>query len=135
MIRENWSLKFSAVFIICSLNESDDSPGDNIPSSISIISSLKPSSPATNQLKVLNREVIDSQKADNAMKQSKDIGVCVKPIHFNYSRTLDLIEFIELNRLLGVTSFTFYNTSISPQTNCVLEHYNRIGIVQVMNKI
>ena len=31
------------------------------------------------------------------------IGVCVKPLHFTYNKTLELLQFIELNRILGVS--------------------------------
>ena len=31
------------------------------------------------------------------------IGVCVKPIHYNYNKTFQFIQFIELNKLLGVS--------------------------------
>ena len=31
------------------------------------------------------------------------IGVCVKPIHFNFNKTFQFIQFIELNMLLGVS--------------------------------
>ena len=31
------------------------------------------------------------------------IGVCVKPLHFTYNKSLELLQFIELNRLLGVS--------------------------------
>ena len=31
------------------------------------------------------------------------IGVCVKPLHFSYNKSLELLQFIELNRILGVS--------------------------------
>ena len=34
---------------------------------------------------------------------TSSIGVCVKPIHFKYNKTLEILQFIELNRILGVT--------------------------------
>jgi len=48
---------------------------------------------------------------------ASDIGVCVKPIHFDYDKTLEIIEFIELNKILGVTKFTFYNHTMSEGKN------------------
>lgn len=30
-------------------------------------------------------------------------GVCVKPLHFHYNKSLELLQFLEMNRLLGVT--------------------------------
>ena len=36
---------------------------------------------------------------------ANSLGVCVKPVHFHYNKTYQLIQFIELNRLLGVSRF------------------------------
>ena len=33
------------------------------------------------------------------------IGVCVKPLHFTYNKTMELLQFIELNRILGVSRY------------------------------
>ena len=33
------------------------------------------------------------------------IGVCVKPLHFSYNKSLELLQFIELNRILGVSRY------------------------------
>lgn len=34
-----------------------------------------------------------------------------------------MLEFLELNNLLGVSHFTFYNHTIGPKAGCVLKHY------------
>jgi hypothetical protein len=34
-----------------------------------------------------------------------------------------MLEFLELNSLLGVSHFTFYNHTIGPKATCVLKHY------------
>ena len=63
-----------------------------------------------------------------------DIGVCVKPIHFHYNKTFELIEFIELNKILGVSKFTFYNHTMSDEVGCVLDYYmNQENEVSVMS--
>lgn len=51
------------------------------------------------------------------------IAICVKPFHFNYDQALYLMEYLELNTLLGVSHFTFYNHTIGPQATCILNHY------------
>lgn len=38
-------------------------------------------------------------------------------------QALYLLEFLELNSLLGVTHFTFYNHTIGPKASCILQHY------------
>ena len=44
---------------------------------------------------------------DDCDKNADDLlfppGVCVKPLHFHYNKTLELLQFIEMNRILGVT--------------------------------
>ena len=56
----------------------------------------------------------------------------VKPIHYDYKLTLELIEFIELNKILGVNKFTFYNHTMSKEVSCVLEKYISEGNVEVL---
>uniref|UniRef100_A0A182Q3Q4 Glycosyltransferase family 92 protein n=1 Tax=Anopheles farauti TaxID=69004 RepID=A0A182Q3Q4_9DIPT len=41
----------------------------------------------------------------------------------NTDNALYLLEFLELNNLLGVSHFTFYNHTIGPKASCVLQHY------------
>lgn len=43
-------------------------------------------------------------------------------------QSLQMLEFIELNSLLGMDHITFYNDSISSTTNCILNHYIREGL-------
>lgn len=49
------------------------------------------------------------------------IGVCVKPLHFTYNKTLELLQFIELNRILGVSRRAFHHQIfvhlVGPKTN------------------
>ena len=60
------------------------------------------------------------------------VGVCVKPMHFHYNKSLELLEFLELNKMLGVTKFTLYNDTVSEEVNCLLEHYIKEGSVVVL---
>ena len=79
-----------------------------------------------NHSKITNRlPVINSHNGGTGTKQVKNenIGVCVKPIWGNYSKTLEIVEFIELNKLLGVSKFFIYNESISDEVSCVLNYY------------
>lgn len=43
--------------------------------------------------------------------------------HSTLLQALYLLEFLELNGLLGVTHFTLYNHTIGPKASCVLNHY------------
>jgi hypothetical protein len=62
-----------------------------------------------------------------AQKKSKEadqsMGLCVKPLHNQYNRAVWLVEFIQLYNLLGVTHFVFYNHSIGPDVQRVLEYF------------
>lgn len=42
------------------------------------------------------------------------------------------MEFIELNRILGVEHFTFYNHTIGEQVNCILKDYVNKNIVTLL---
>ena len=102
IIRENWNLKYSACFITCPLTV-HTSPGSKerfIPEAVSIIPEKSSNPKITNRLPVLN-----SQNGGTGTYEvnKTDVGVCVKPIHFHYNKTLELLQFIELNRILGVT--------------------------------
>lgn len=43
-------------------------------------------------------------------------------------QALHLLEFIELNAILGFTHFTFYNHTIGPKASCILENYMNDGV-------
>ena len=61
----------------------------------------------------------------------ESFAVCVKPFH-EYDNVNQILEFIELNRILGVEHFTFYNNTVSPQVSCILENYIDNNIVTVL---
>ena len=147
VIRENWNLKYSACFVICVLPTDQKTEAGKIavPESVSIITlpptptstgppSDNPPPPppmpsVTNQLPVLNAR---TGGTGSVIVNSSDVGVCVKPIHFDYDKTLELIEFLEMNKILGVTKFTLYNDTMSPEVSCVLRHYIAEGGVVVL---
>ena len=85
----------------------------------------KPKAGVTNQLDVANRS--------NNATAAVDLGVCVKPIYRHYNKTRELLEFVEMNKILGVKQFTFYNHTMSPEVSCVLRHYAEAeGVARVM---
>ncbi|KAL5278665.1 hypothetical protein ACFFRR_003350 [Megaselia abdita] len=136
VIRENWNLKYSACFVLCPLR----APGIDVPFSVSVVSRLR--APPANVLLVQNKcnnddypnhsqnktkplkEKIQKHERQQQMKHiDEKIAICVKPFHFNYDQALYLIEYLELNSLLGIRHFTFYNHTIGPHATCVLNHY------------
>lgn len=41
----------------------------------------------------------------------------------NRAQALHLLEFLELNTILGASHFTFYNHTLGKRASCVLKHY------------
>ncbi|KAL9925607.1 uncharacterized protein ACN2A1_014144 [Glossina fuscipes fuscipes] len=144
-IRENWNLKYSACFILCPVR----TPDYDVPQHISIVARLR--APPGNLLQLRNTDFDpDFKKFHNKSKRNKTesksnlnsptttldltkfapedhipekLAICVKPFHFDYDQALYLIEYLEFYALLGVSHFTFYNHTIGPQADCVLQHY------------
>ena len=123
IIHENWHLEYSACFILCPVTK------PYVPQSVSIVSS-KEDPVVSNQLPVHN--YMNGTGTSEVKTDIKSVGVCVQPVHFNYDKILELLEFIELNKILGVTKFTLYNHTISPDVSCILEQYVIEGSVEVL---
>lgn len=145
VIRENWNLKYSACFVLCPLKELDKR---QVPHSVSIVSKLRIL--PNNLLRIQKtdhdpslQDLFNNSVANNFTNESSSlfawnsnrdtrefissvpnrIGMCIKPLHFNYDQALPLIEFLELNSILGVRSATFYNHTIGPRVSCILSQY------------
>lgn len=144
IIRENWNLKYSACFILCPLK---DQHKTLTPYAVSIVAKMR--MPPKNLLLVRKSDHDPSLEqlynntvangftnastlfAWNENKNTKEflsavpdrIAMCVKPLHFNYDQALYLMEFLELNSILGVTHATFYNHTIGRRASCVLGKY------------
>ncbi|XP_060811054.1 beta-1,4-galactosyltransferase galt-1 isoform X2 [Bombus pascuorum] len=122
VIRENWNLKYSACFVICPLPK--DSPtSDRVPETVSVVARLKAA--PTNRILVQNRP-------ETRTKDKELLAVCVKPLHYDYDRVLQLIEFIELYRLLGASHVTLYNDTVGTEAGCALKYYEAKGLVTVL---
>ena len=113
-INPNRAMKHSACFVLCPLSGA-------IPESVSILAAGSDQPPA-NKLKV-NQDPID---------RKDKIAVCVKPFHSMFDNAYDIIEFIELYRILGVSKFTFYNHTVGPKVDCLLRRYMAAGLVDVL---
>ncbi|XP_030758762.1 beta-1,4-galactosyltransferase galt-1 [Sitophilus oryzae] len=126
IIRENWNLRYSACFVMCPLRANL-----SVPVAVSVVAKLK--DPPTNMLNVINNLNESNWKAPSMNSAPIGrFGVCVKPLHFDYNKEMEIMEFIELNRLLGVDHFTFYNHTIGPQVSCILRDYQEKGIVTLL---
>lgn len=59
------------------------------------------------------------------------IVACVPPLHRRYDKLHQLIEFVEVQRMLGVDLIVFYNHSVSDRVGKVLDSMSLDGIVHV----
>ncbi|XP_033211221.1 uncharacterized protein LOC117169137 [Belonocnema kinseyi] len=122
VIRENWNLKYSACFVICPIPK-DSSSKVKIPETVSIVARLR--AQPTNRILVQNRPI-------ERPVEKKPLAICVKPLHYDYNRVLQLVEFIELYRLLGGTHVTLYNDTVGPDAGCALRYYEQKGYVTLL---
>ena len=133
MIRENWNLKYSAYFILCPLIN-----GSPIPDAVSVvIREIKTTTKVneeffmpSNRLMIHKNPRISNRLSDKLLEP--EIAVCVKPLHYEYNKVLKFIEFIEMNRILGVTHFVLYNHTVGPDVDCVLQEYIDSGIITML---
>uniref|UniRef100_A0A8C5Q126 Glycosyltransferase family 92 protein n=1 Tax=Leptobrachium leishanense TaxID=445787 RepID=A0A8C5Q126_9ANUR len=58
--------------------------------------------------------------------------ICISTMFGNYSNTLQLIQTMEMYKLLGAQKVTLYLNSCSPQVQEVLEYYVREGTLEVI---
>lgn len=126
---------------------------ERLPYAVSVVSKLR--SPPGNVLRLHHSDTGMRKSGVGGGGDSKplvipnSIAVCIKPLHFDYDsvsefgcmihdcilityysynlQALYMLEFLELNALLGVSHFTLYNHTIGPRAACVLQHYQRHG--------
>lgn len=58
--------------------------------------------------------------------------VCLTPLNFGYNRDYELVEWIELNRILGAEKIIVYNYSSAKNVQDVLEYYSKQGVTDVV---
>lgn len=135
VIRENWNLKYSAYYLLCPL-------GDEVPVAVSILKrKQQPAKSKNDEENEVNAKESDELVlhalgnfvlVQNNLKHNQSsvasenrMALCVKPLHYDYNKLDNLIEFIELNSILGIDHFLFYNHTVGPKVDCLLRHYAR----------
>ena len=64
---------------------------------------------------------------------TRDFTMCLSPLHGMPSTPENLVQYIELNILLGADRFAVYNYSLNVNTlNKILMHYQKKGIVEIV---
>ena len=59
-------------------------------------------------------------------------GVCVL-VAYNRIDPKRIIEWVELNKILGITEINIYNSNLVSDTLAILEHYQKEGIIKIHN--
>lgn len=63
----------------------------------------------------------------------RNFTICVTALNYKYSKAYELVEMIELNRILGAELFTFYVYSVGDNVKTILDWYQQQGIVQLVD--
>ena len=58
--------------------------------------------------------------------------VCVTPLNFHFNNVHQLVEMVEVNRILGAGKVVFYNHTSGPDVDRLLAMYVRQGVVDVI---
>lgn len=66
------------------------------------------------------------------VKQERKFTVCLSPLNYDYNRDYELVEWIELNRIMGAQKFIIYNYSSASNVENVLDFYSVLNIVEVV---
>ncbi|XP_057337971.1 uncharacterized protein LOC130676032 [Microplitis mediator] len=123
-----WKLKYSSAVVTCDLTHTNYNNYDifyqekKLPQSVGIVH--KNSDNTSLQLIDINYPKHGVNQPDTF--SNKFMALCVSVLHHKFDRPLELIEFIEYYRLMGVSQFIFYNSSISESVSRVLKHYRAI---------
>ena len=108
------------ILIRCSYN------GTDVPHSVKISFDARPANDSV---------TLSVRDAPAAILRNSSIAACLAPLH-RVDRTtgLRLMEWFELNQLLGIEHFVVYNYSCTNRmVNRLLRHYVKRGIIEVVN--
>lgn len=92
-----------------------------IPISVSLVANI--SDLPTNKLDVIHNKPPDGLK--------KQFAVCVKDVTLSEDKTLELVEWIEILRILGADKIFMYKNQTHPDTTRTLKYYEAQGVVQL----
>ena len=79
---------------------------------------------ATHSLRVMNTGVKEHPLLNHT--------VCVSPLHHDYDNSQQLVETIEMNRILGANRLVFYNFSSGQSVTRLINYYSSIGVADVI---
>ncbi|KAL4234126.1 hypothetical protein ACF0H5_005779 [Mactra antiquata] len=112
---EGHGLRYSARLFTCPLSS------DKVPSYVSIVEKSCNTPKSLLPVQVNNKPEVSNRK----------FTMCLSPLHSKFSDAHQIIEYIELNVILGADKFVIYNYSMAENVAEVLKYYSRKGIVEV----
>ncbi|XP_059480284.1 glycosyltransferase family 92 protein F13G3.3-like [Neocloeon triangulifer] len=124
-------MNYSACFILCPVKNSSRMPTGVSVYSDNMIGPFLKSKSFNNLPKAGNHMRI--HRIEERKMGSQEIAACVKPLHYNYSKVWELIEWIEMNKILGIEHFYLYIHDIAPNTSCVLNEYSNQGTATLLD--
>lgn len=69
-----------------------------------------------------------------AITQIRQFTMCLSPLHGILQNPEDLVQYFELNRLLGADHFVIYNHTLkSPVNNAIINYYKEMGLAEVLS--
>ncbi|XP_045195020.2 uncharacterized protein LOC123550658 [Mercenaria mercenaria] len=117
ILPEGHSHRYTAVLFQCKV-----SPSMELPTHVSIVDRS-----CETPMNLLDIQILGKS---SAFKHR--FTVCLTPLNFRYNRAYEIIEWIELNRLLGADKFIVYNYSSAINLAHVLEYYSKRGLTEVV---
>ena len=97
-------------------------PDNRVPFAISL----------TTQQSVTSHNLLPVRSQIVKPEDKKSFSVCVSPLFGKYNSSDELIQWIELNRILGAELFVFYNYSTGANIDDILRFYEKKGLVQIV---
>ncbi|XP_045193716.2 uncharacterized protein LOC123549585 isoform X2 [Mercenaria mercenaria] len=114
---EGRSLRYNAVLFQCMLPQSVE-----LPTHVSLVSRS-----CETPMNLLDIQYVRSPYVDKHR-----FTVCLSPLNFRYNRDYEIIEWVELNRILGADKFIIYNYSSAINVARVLDYYSERGLTEVV---
>ncbi|XP_060567206.1 uncharacterized protein LOC132725994 [Ruditapes philippinarum] len=122
-VPEGHGLRYTPALFQCLLSTST---GYEFPTHVSMVQEKCRKPEHLLELRIVNTEYVQHRNSHRMFT------VCLSPLNFRFNRDYEIIEWIELNRILGAEQFIVYNYSSGSDVQTVLEYYSKRGIIKVV---
>ena len=85
-----------------------------------------------NYLRIKPAHLSNPPRHDHHHRHPHNYTVCVTPFNFNYNNVDQLVEKVEVDRIMGANRFIFYNYSSGPDIAPYLQAYVAEGVAEVI---